>query len=1649
MKVFKTLILFLFSMAGFFNAQGQDIDFNVRYNGVANVYEVYARPTFTDPFYFVGGGSQVTVLLPSSIGDTPIAVTPINGGLWSDNSQLYAPSADPAHDFHGIATNGAPVAFVAGVELLLYTFVLPDGCVSEIRLFENGSDPASSDPGMNGGDFEMFFANVFDPFTNDWNSNYVNGGLVCPNAPLVLPNPITISQGSTANQCMPILDLNPLDAFTATLCNGSPANGTTTLNVTDYTLCLEYTPSGNFTGQDDICIIVCDMANLCDTVSVPVTVLPALENCTDQTPPIVIATPITVAQDSTTTVCTNILDHNVGDSFTALLCGGTPLNGSVTTTVIADVLCIEYTPNTGFTGTDDLCIQVCDPLNNCDFVNIPVSVIATPVAADVAQNPVLVMPPLVTQEDITHTICGPIIDANITDAHTVTICGQGNNGTATATVDNAGHELCLTYDPNPNFAGRDSVCVEICDQASLCYSLMVPVEVTTANDAPIAVNDVNLTQIETAVSGVVLTNDFDVEGHNLTISTTPLNVMNGTAVIDAAGNYTFTPNNGFVGDASFEYEICDDGCPSRCAIALVVISVFDNVDPNNNNIVAIPDNYGMFSDNVLISNLVANDYDPDGDNIIINTTPITNPTNGLVVINPDGTFTYTPNAGYFGTDTFEYLICDDGSPVACDQALVTINIFESTNTNSTFAVDDATAGEINNLQAGNVLTNDYDPEGDNILVNTTPVVNVTNGTLTLNANGTYTYQPNIGFIGNDFFVYEICDDGSPVACDMATVYIAVLDSKDTPIVITNPITVDMDDVVSICAPIIDPNAGDTFVLTPCAGSPANGSVNVGLVNGNVCVDYTPNIGYVGTDEYCVIVCDQTNRCDTAIFPITVVPPVQPATLADAPDAIITPITVAQDSSAYVCSTILDGNAGETFTASLCNGTPANGAVNISFSGNEYCIEYTPNTGYAGTDHLCLIICDAGGDCDNIIVPVSVVPTPQVDAIPQNPILVMPPVVTYEDVNGNACGTIIDANVSDTHTVSICGAAANGVATATVDNATNSLCVDYDPNSNFIGSDEVCVEVCDQSGLCYNMLVPIEVIPVNDPPIAIDDINNTQVNIPVGGNVLTNDSDPEGDNLTVTTTVLNPMNGTVTMDPFGVYTFTPAPGFIGTGSFEYEVCDDGNPIECDTALVTIEVIDVTNPNNNGVLGVPDHFTTEDDSPLTADVLANDSDPDGDNLTINTTPVTIPANGTLVINPDGTFNYVPVLGVYGVQTFSYQVCDDGTPQVCDIVPVTITVLEGDNTNSLFATDDFYIGDEDETITGNLVLNDNDPENGVLSVNTTPVVAPTNGTLTLNPNGTFTYVPNPDFTGNDQFVYTVCDDGTPTACDEATVYITILNVSTELRLKVMLQGALYGTTDNLMRSDLVTQNLVPLAQPYDPATEPAFAQRFNHVIGGNEVTTDAVLNANAGTSDAIVDWVFVELRDETDSITVIRTLSALVQRDGDVVNAADGGVIYVDSLPTNFFVVVKHRNHLGAMTASPVVSVAKVSAFDFSAANAARLYHTATGYDGAEQVTYGGHQALWAGNSNADGKVKYDGTTNDRIIVNANVILDPGNTSNTLNFNNAIDYYLGDVNLDGKAKYDGINNDRILLQSGVLTYPLNTAFLNNYDLMIEQVK
>ncbi len=298
------------------------------------------------------------------------------------------------------------------------------------------------------------------------------------------------------------------------------------------------------------------------------------------------------------------------------------------------------------------------------------------------------------------------------------------------------------------------------------------------------------------------------------------------------------------------------------------------------------------------------------------------------------------------------------------------------------------------------------------------------------------------------------------------------------------------------------------------------------------------------------------------------------------------------------------------------------------------------------------------------------------------------------------------------------------------------------------------------------------------------------------------------------------------------------------------------------------------------------------------------------------------------------------------------------------------------------------------------------------------------------------------------TVTDAGALTDVQDIAVTITDADENGRLRAKVLLQGALLGTmTPGVMRDDLRSNGYVPLNDPYTLSGNPRFAHAGS---GGAASTTNLVLNTNAGTPDAIVDWVFVELRSSANSSIVVETRAALVQRDGDVVSPVDGDspLEFTNLAGTSYFVSIKHRNHLGVMTASAQTLTVGGTVVDFTTMSNANVFNNA-GYDGAEMITIGAVKALWAGNANADVKVKYQGPSNDNATILSQVLTHPSNVSGTYNFDLALGYFSGDINMDGKVKYQGSGNDPAFIFANIITnYTLNLMDLYNYDLFVEQL-
>ncbi len=188
------------------------------------------------------------------------------------------------------------------------------------------------------------------------------------------------------------------------------------------------------------------------------------------------------------------------------------------------------------------------------------------------------------------------------------------------------------------------------------------------NQYPVALNDVANTPSASNIILNVLNNDTDPNDDDLTISIIG-SPVNGTATVDTSGNIIYNPSGNFNGRDTVYYQICDGFTPPLCDSAYIVITV-TNAAPSAENDVLVLDANGTLTVNVL-----DNDNDPNGQLIFI--TSISSPPNGTIVDLGEGELQYTPSPGFFGVDSFNYVICDNGTPIQCDSAWVFITINES------------------------------------------------------------------------------------------------------------------------------------------------------------------------------------------------------------------------------------------------------------------------------------------------------------------------------------------------------------------------------------------------------------------------------------------------------------------------------------------------------------------------------------------------------------------------------------------------------------------------------------------------------------------------------------------------------------------------------------------------------------------------------------------------------------------------------------------------------------------------------------------------------------------------------------------------------------------------------------------------------------
>ena len=425
----------------------------------------------------------------------------------------------------------------------------------------------------------------------------------------------------------------------------------------------------------------------------------------------------------------------------------------------------------------------------------------------------------------------------------------------------------FTYTPDPNFAGTDSFTYRAGDGSIDSNIATVTFTVTPVNDAPVAADDGYTTLEDTplvvvAIDGI-LANDTDPDGNPLQ-ALLVTDVTHGALVLNADGSFTYTPDSNFAGTDSFTYQAGDGSIDSNIA------TVTFTVTPVNDETVAVDDGYNTLEDTPLVvvaaDGILANDTDPDGNPL--QALLITNVTNGALVLNADGSFTYTPGSNFAGTDSFTYQA--GGSSIDSNIATVTFNV-TPVNDAPVAADDGYTTLEDTPLvvvAADGILANDTDPDLDPLQA--LLVTDVTDGTLALNADGSFTYTPDPNFAGADSFTYQ-AGDGS-IDSNIATVTFTVTPVNDAPVAAADGYTTLEDThLVVVAADGILANDTDPD------GNPLQALLVTDVTHGTLALNadglflYIPDLNFTGTDSFTYQAGDGSIDSNIATVTFTVTP----------------------------------------------------------------------------------------------------------------------------------------------------------------------------------------------------------------------------------------------------------------------------------------------------------------------------------------------------------------------------------------------------------------------------------------------------------------------------------------------------------------------------------------------------------------------------------------------------------------------------------------------------------------------------------------------------------------------------------------------------------------------------------------------------------
>ena len=814
------------------------------------------------------------------------------------------------------------------------------------------------------------------------------------------------------------------------------------------------------------------------------------------------------------------------------------------------------------------------------------------------------------------------------------------------------------------------------------------------------------------ITGNILNND-KVGGVTATTATVDITIIStagtGTVPIVKSNGDVEVPANTPIGQYQITYKICAKGSSVDCATATVTVIVAPKLEAKDDDLGTL----GGLAGGTTTKSVFDNDLkgttpiNPSDVNLTWGTPP------SGITTNNDGTLTVAPNTPA-GTYTVSYTICEKANPTNCSTATATVKVITLDAVNDGTKVLPKTGGNIT------VLNNDIYGVPTGVTSVTTANVSLTityNGGisgLTVNSDGTLNVPASTPAGTYNNVEYRICTLTTPVVCDTATLTIV-----KQPEIIAN------DDVFSGVVSTTNITVGNVLNNPPSGSDTLNGNqattanVAIAVVTpavGTVVPYLTPATGNVviptgtptGTYTITYRICEKdqtgtpTTNCDTATVTVNVTSP------------IVTPTpTVHATPDTFTYSGTATQTVGNVLTNDTVSGTTSATTSNVTISqvstptgsvvpridttnGNVIVPNNTPAGIYTITYQICTVATPTA--CATATVQVTVpaaTPTPTVQANPDTftysgtATQTVGNVLTNDTVSGTTSATTSNVTISQVSTPT-------GTVVPRIDTTNGDVIV---PNNTPAGIYTITYQICTVATptACATATVQITVPAATPTPTVQanpDTFTYSGTATQTVGNVLTNDTVSGTTSATtsnVTISQVSTPTGTVVprIDTTNGDVIVPNNTPAGIYTITYQICTVATPTACATATVQITVPAATPTPTIAPIAVDDRATTPLNTPIVVNVLANDT------LNGATTPnvVANPANGTVIVNLDGSIEYRHNTGFTGTDTFVYELCN---PQGnCDSATVTIEVIntiipyngmsvDGDGKN-----DHFHIG------------------------------------------------------------------------------------------------------------------------------------------------------------------------------------------------------------------------------------------------------------------------------------------------------------------------------------------------------------------------